>query len=80
MKDYIRLRDQSLRTLDVNLARLISDSKSSDEAILIGLHKTRVEASSIDRALRLESVEWLRARGYKRMYGMPLPEPGELPE
>ena len=78
--DYIRLRDKALRTLDVNLARAISDAKSSDEIILIGLHKARVEATSIDRGLRLESVEWLRARGIKRMFGQPLPAPGELPE
>lgn len=50
-----------------------------DDVLLISMHKARYDIPSIPRELRLESAEWLRARGYGA-YKVSLLPPGELPE
>lgn len=48
----------------------------SDEVAICAMHKSRVDITAIPRYLRLESVEWLRARGYTLYKGGPLPPSG----
>jgi hypothetical protein len=80
MQAILAKRHAALETLDLTYARSQDERGISDEALLIGLHKARVECTAIANKLRLESVEWLRERGYKRMFQQSLPEPGVLPE
>ncbi len=71
-------RNAAMRTLDISYVRAMSPG-CTDEVALITLHKSRYECRDLEPALRLESGEWLRERGYGRLRG-PLLAPGELPE
>lgn len=74
----IERRNNALLHLDLNYAReLMPDA--TDEVRLLSLHKARVEHIFMPSNLRLESIEWLRERGFKRMHGLALPPVGELP-
>jgi hypothetical protein len=75
---FIEARNAALRTLDLNWARR-TVPYVNDETLLVTLHKTRYDCTMIEDHLRLESAEWLRARGYKALGGVPLLPPGELP-
>lgn len=55
-------------------------ANASDGMMTLVAHKARYECTSIARELRLESAEWLRARGHGRLTGDPLLPQGELPE
>jgi hypothetical protein len=79
LEDWKAARNKALVDLDVDLARTRFPNASSDDVLLVALHKTRLECIEIPEALRLESLEWLRAGGFKRMHGLDLPPPGELP-
>jgi hypothetical protein len=70
---------QVLISLDLVAARKFMTSELTDEIILVALHRARVHATSVEKYLRLESLEWLRAHGISDMYGAPLPPPGTLP-
>jgi hypothetical protein len=72
-------RNKALVDLDMDWARMMIPDASSDDVRLTSLHKTRLECLEIPDAVRLESLEWLRAGGFKRMDGLDLPPPGELP-
>jgi len=79
MDDYIKERNRALVELDIEWARAMMPNARSDAARLIAMHKARMHVPSIDTALRLESVEWLRERGFTDGFKHPLPPPGELP-
>lgn len=76
-------RAQMLRTLDIDMARLQIRRSGflppCDETLLLSLHKARYDCVDIEDALRLESGEWLRERGYGAMQGRDLEPPGKLP-
>lgn len=55
-------------------------ARMPDEVAICAMHKSRVDIVAIPRHLRLESVEWLRARRYTLHNGAPLPPSGVLPE
>jgi hypothetical protein len=65
--------------LDLVAARKFLTRDLTDELILVALHRARVHATSVEKHLRLESLEWLREHGFSDLYGMPLPPPGILP-
>lgn len=44
------------------------------EGVIAGMHKCRVYAVNVPRALREESLAWLKANGYTGLHGDPLPE------
>lgn len=72
-------RLNALRTLDVAWARREAPGASSDEVLLIALHKARYRCREIEAALRHESAEWLRSRACGDLFGEPLLPPGRLP-
>jgi len=84
LKKWRDERNRVFRELDIPSARalLIENGHDglapSDEVMLMSLHKGRYQCLEIDKILRLESAEWLRARGYSGGAG-PLLPPGELP-
>ncbi|MBT9467114.1 hypothetical protein [Hydrogenophaga sp.] len=81
--DLMAERNDALRRLDVEWAREqipASHAPSSNFALLVGLHKARVECTDIEAPLRHASREWLVARGFSRRGGLPWPPAGELPE
>lgn len=80
LKAWITERNRVLTELDDEGARKLMPNLSDPQVRLIAMHKARVEAKQLPRELRLASVEWLRVRNYSRMFGGPLPPPGELPE
>jgi hypothetical protein len=71
-------RNVTLRALDVDHMQALFPSVPA-EILLGALHKARYDCTDIEDALRLESAEWLRARGLNAMGGVPLLPPGELP-
>lgn len=76
---WLTRRNEALRTLDIAWAREQFPSASSDEVLLASLHKARYDCRALADELRLESGEWLRARGLGAMQGRDLEAPGELP-
>ena len=71
-------RNEALKNLDIEYARKVLPAASSDEVLLITLHKSRYECVDIPKEFRHSSAAWLRGRGYGGMCGPLLPE-GELP-
>lgn len=76
---------QALEQMDVEAAWKIMDEggaykRPEHDVMIIAMHKARVELTMINKDLRLESIEWLRARGYVRRGPLPLPPFGMLPE
>jgi hypothetical protein len=76
------LSQTTIKTLDVARARIETACPSSytNYSIMIALHKMRAYRMDMPTELRLQSVEWLRERGYTGLYNLPLPAPGELPQ
>jgi len=72
-------RIKALRALDVVWARREAPAASSDEVLLVALHKARYRCRQIQDDLRHESAAWLRAHGFGDLHGEPLLPPGELP-
>lgn len=82
LQTYIAERDAMLRMLDP--ARCIEHFKKwklqqppgawadSIEVPLIMMHKCRLEITTFSDEEKAVSRNWLRARGYKGFYGMPL--------
>jgi hypothetical protein len=79
IKAILAERDRALLALDLDYARKQFPHASSDEVLLLSMHKARYELPSLPREARLESAEWLRANHYSG-YGRPLLPPGQLPE
>ena len=82
--DFYDLQVRALTSMDLELGwQLMRENgapyRPTDEVILVALHKARVEFTMVDLQLRLDSVEWLRARCYVRRGGIPLPPPGVEP-
>lgn len=78
MNEWRERRNKALAELDLSFAKQ-EHPEGSDEVLLVALHKARVDCTDLPDQLRLESVEWLRERGFSRIDGMPLPLPGLLP-
>ncbi len=78
--EYIKRRNEALANLDLAWARSMVNPAADNGALLISMHKARVEISSIPADLRFESIKWLQAHGYSRLGHLPFPPPGELPE
>lgn len=74
----IEERNRILREFDVDAAHKMMPYLSR-EGVIVGMHKSRMHVAHISKELRLESVEWLRARGFSDLHGLPLPPPGVLP-
>jgi hypothetical protein len=72
-------RDRMLAEMNMQWARAMMPG-TTDQIRIMAMHKARVEALSMDPALRMESIEWLRERGFGRGTGDDLPPPGMLPE
>jgi hypothetical protein len=72
-------RNRVLIELDVEGARKMMppDVPMSDMGLIVGMHKTRLHVTSLPRAIRQESLDWLRINGFKDLHGAPLPK--ELP-
>ena len=73
-------RDRALETLDLAFGRRMMPNASSDDVILIALHKARVEVVRIREPSRRESMHWLKRRGLSRINGLMWPKNDELPE
>ena len=76
---WLARRNKALAELDLSFAKQ-EYPEGSDEVLLVALHKARVDCTDLPDPLRLDSVEWLRERGFSRVSGLPLPPVGELPE
>jgi hypothetical protein len=76
ISDVILERNRILIELDIPAARkMIGDSGHlSDESVLYGMHKCRIEIPAIPLHLRQESLALLKSAGYKDMFNNPLPE------
>lgn len=79
IKRFREARNQALREMNLDYARAVLPRASSEEVLIIALHKARYECLDIEPELRHASGQWLRERGYGRMRGPLLPE-GELPQ
>ncbi len=84
IRAWQRRMDRALSKMDIaECARVMMEQgeipPQHPEVFLAAMHKARIERVRIEPKLRLESVEWLRTRGYKRRGGIPLPPPGVLP-
>jgi hypothetical protein len=80
LKKFIEERNQALATLDLRWARKNAPGASSEEVLLLSLHKARYHCKDIARELRHTSAAWLRARGYSGWHGQQLLPEGQLPE
>ena len=78
-RSFAELRNQALRTLDMEYARKTMPAASSDEVRLMAMHKARYEVTSMEPDLRHASRVWLQDRGYARFYDLPWPTDGGLP-
>jgi hypothetical protein len=78
LENFLAARNAALMTLNLEWARAVTPGLG-DDVLLVGMHKTRYDCTAIPDALRLESAEWLRKRGYRAIGGVPLAAPGELP-
>ncbi len=80
IEKWRRERNQALATLDMAWAKETMPHASCDFVRLIALHKMRVECTDLHKVQRLDSIEWLRERGFRRINGLELPPVGVLPE
>jgi hypothetical protein len=71
--------DRVLIELDIDEARKMMPpgTNLSDMGLIVGIHKVRIHRTSLPRAIRQASLDWLRANGFKDIGGAPLP--AELP-
>jgi hypothetical protein len=79
IEEWIIERDTALLNLDMEWGRKNLSEGVSDEVVITSLHKARVECTSLPDAPRLESIEWLRERGFRRIFGVELPPAGVVP-
>lgn len=83
MKCDVNLRSgikrRFLAALDMEWARKMLPTASSDHVRLLAMHKARYESPRIAAEQRHHSGEWLRQHGYGRFDGTPLMPEGELP-
>lgn len=80
LREELQARNRMLINMDLVAARKMMPPGRvmSDEALIVGMHKTRLHVSSLPRALRQASLDWLRANGFNDLHGQPLPD--RLPE
>lgn len=73
-------RNKALAAMDLSPMGYLAAAMpgASPEVLEMSAHKARYECTDLAPTLRLESGEWLRARGLGRMHG-PLLPPGQLP-
>lgn len=79
MQDWRKERNRALAALDIEWGRQLVPAGTSDEVILIALHKARYDCTDIAAEQRHQSGDWLRQHGYRRMDGTELLPEGELP-
>lgn len=79
-ENWKRARNKAFRELDMGFARAAFPNASSDEVLLMAMHKARYECLDMEDALRHESRAWLEERGYERFKGQPWPTDGSLPK
>lgn len=71
---------EAFRVLDMEWAeKQMLPHKLHPYSLLVGLHKARYECPMLEASYRHESAEWLRERGFKGMYDLPLLPRGQLP-
>lgn len=84
VEEYVRRRNDILRSLDVlgyvGLMLEVEGALVKPDVALLVMHKARYEVFNMPPELRQESRKWLESRGYTRMYGLPWPAAGSLPE
>lgn len=76
MLDWLADRKLALETLDMAYARRNFPGASSDEVLLLAMHKARYECTDVAANLRRASGAWLKKHGYKRVYDLPWPKKG----
>lgn len=79
-ENFLKGRNKALRELDLTYARHMIPRASSDDVLLLALHKARYDCVDLEPEYRHESGRWLREHGYGRMNGLALLPEGELPE
>jgi hypothetical protein len=84
IKQWVAKRDKALIELNIDWFRkqhpLVGAIASSDEVLLISMHKARYQIPTIPTRLRHASGDWLRERGYGITKDIPLLPPGRLPK
>lgn len=80
LEQLIEERNIALSNLDLDYARKLMPQASSDDVLLLGLHKARYDCIAIARELRHESADFLRKHGCKDMNGQDILPEGILPE
>lgn len=76
IKDWLAERKLALETLDMAYARRNFPNASSDEVLLLAMHKARYECTDIAANLRRASEKWLKARDFNRVHDLPWPKKG----
>lgn len=71
-------RKRALEAFDLAWARNYFPN-ASESALVIAIHKSRVECTDVSPKLRRISMKWLKVHGYARLHGLPWPKKG-LPE
>lgn len=79
-------RFRAICDLDMDWGRKLAAEHSrrpghvpSDEVVLMSLHKARVSLPAAPVLLRVQSMSWLKARGYKPLDRRNWPRDGSLP-
>lgn len=73
-------RNAALRSLDISWARRVGlVAIGSDDQVLVAMHMARYECDEIEDRLRFQSRDWLKARGWGRLHGLPFEEGDKLP-
>lgn len=85
LPEWRKQRKVMLESLNMHWARAFFErpqytGEMSDYALLVAMHKARVEVKDCSANHRFESLEWLRERNFKRIGGLDLPPVGDLPE
>lgn len=76
-------RFRAICDLDMEWGRKIAAEDAgyvpTDEVVLMSLHKARVSLPTVPALLRVQSMTWLKARGYKPLDRRNWPRDGSLP-
>jgi hypothetical protein len=63
LQPFLDVRNKAFANLDIEWARSMLPEGTSDEMLLVSLHKARAECTAMSDELRDESRTWLTARG-----------------
>ena len=67
LNDFLKERNRAFEALDLEWARKMLPPGTSDEMLLLSMHKARAECMGISAEARQASRAWLAANGYKRI-------------